>query len=131
LVSSADFILTKADVEYIHQEEIVKAGGINGVRDKDGVIACVEAPKSSFDGAFLYDIYEMATAYLFCFLFRHPFLDGNKRVALASCLTFLYLNGIEIREDYDLELADIILAIVIKEYQKEEFIEFLKARSST
>lgn len=121
--------LTKEDVVFIHDQEIVKAGGLQGTRDDEGVSACIEAPKASFGGQYLYDIYEMATSYLFCFLFRHPFLDGNKRVALASCLTFLYLNGIKIREESDLELANLVLAIVVKEHSKEDFIDFLKERS--
>ncbi|NBC67033.1 MAG: type II toxin-antitoxin system death-on-curing family toxin [Bacteroidetes bacterium] len=39
---------------------------------------------------------------------RHRFVDGNKRTALASALTFLYLNGYEVEESYDLELADLV-----------------------
>jgi death-on-curing protein len=31
---------------------------------------------------------------------NHPFLDGNKRTALASSLTFLFMNGYEIEESY-------------------------------
>lgn len=121
--------LTLEDINFIHDQEIVAAGGLKGTRDNEGVSACIEAPKSSFGGEYLYDIYEMAAAYLFCFLFRHPFLDGNKRVALASCLTFLFVNGIEIDEEHELELAEIVLSIVVKECSKEEFISFLKERT--
>jgi death-on-curing protein len=38
------------------------------------------------------DIFEMAATYLNSLAMDHPFLDGNKRTALASCLTFLYIN---------------------------------------
>jgi death-on-curing protein len=40
------------------------------------------------------DPHEIAAAYLFYLCRNHPFVDGNKRVALASCLTFLVLNGL-------------------------------------
>ncbi len=36
----------------------------------------------------------MAAAYAFHLCQNHPFVDGNKRVALASALVFLDLNGI-------------------------------------
>ena len=35
----------------------------------------------------------MAAAYLFYLCSNHPFVDGNKRTALASCLVFLDANG--------------------------------------
>ena len=35
----------------------------------------------------------MAASYIACLTIRHPFVDGNKRTALATALTFLFLNG--------------------------------------
>jgi death-on-curing protein len=52
------------------------------------------------------DIFEMAATYLNSIAINHPFMDGNKRTALASSLTFLFMNGYEIEESYDEELAD-------------------------
>lgn len=37
---------------------------------------------------------EIAEAYLFYLCRKHPFTDGNKRVALAACLVFLHQNGL-------------------------------------
>ena len=39
-------------------------------------------------------IYHIAAAYLFYILKNHPFIDGNKRTALASAVTFLQWNEI-------------------------------------
>ncbi len=55
-------------------------------------------------------IYEMAAAYLFHLFKNHPFLDGNKRTALATCLAFLWLNGLEIVADPD-ELVALVLGV--------------------
>jgi death-on-curing protein len=41
------------------------------------------------------DLIEIAAAYLFYLCRNHPFVDGNKRVALGSCLLFLRLNEFE------------------------------------
>jgi death-on-curing protein len=37
---------------------------------------------------------EIGAAYLFYLCRNHPFVDGNKRTALASCLVFLESNGL-------------------------------------
>ena len=39
---------------------------------------------------------EMAAAYLFHLARNHPFIDGNKRAALAAALVFLELNDLSI-----------------------------------
>ena len=40
------------------------------------------------------DPIEIAAAYLFYLCSNHPFLDGNKRAALATCLVFLSENNL-------------------------------------
>ena len=42
----------------------------------------------------LSDAIEIAAAYLFYLCRNHPFLDGNKRTALAACLVFLESNDL-------------------------------------
>ena len=37
---------------------------------------------------------EIAAAYLYYLCRNHPFVDGNKRTALAACLIFLDSNGL-------------------------------------
>lgn len=40
------------------------------------------------------DPIETAAAYLFYLCRNHPFVDGNKRTALAACLVFLESNDL-------------------------------------
>ena len=40
------------------------------------------------------DPIEIAAAYLFYLCGNHPFIDGNKRTALAACLVFLESNDL-------------------------------------
>lgn len=129
-MTSLKFLLLD-DVLFIHEEEMKTAGGESNIRDLEAVKACVEAPKASFGGDYLLDLYGMATAYCSCFVFRHPFVDGNKRAALASALTFLYLNGIQIDENKDKELADLVIDLVTKKISKEDFAKFLRTSSSS
>lgn len=52
-------------------------------------------PRATFDGELLHaTLWEAAASYLFHLARNHPFLDGNKRVALAAALVFLGLNGL-------------------------------------
>ncbi|HEV3191946.1 MAG TPA: type II toxin-antitoxin system death-on-curing family toxin [Polyangiaceae bacterium] len=86
-----------ADVERIH-EEALRAGGAAGVLDRNLLISAVEMPRSTFDGVPLYpSIAEMAAAYAWGIARNHPFVDGNKRTALLTALTFLAVHGQTIR----------------------------------
>jgi death-on-curing protein len=49
------------------------------------------------------DPIEIAAAYLFYLCSNHPFVDGNKRVALATCLVFLSENGLLKEETLDVD----------------------------
>jgi len=121
--------LTISEVIEIHDQEIAAAGGLSGVRDLKALESAIAAPKASFSGQFLMDIFEMAATYLDSIAINHPFLDGNKRTALASSLTFLFMNGYEIDELYDEELADKTLDLVTRKITKSDLAKHLKARN--
>jgi death-on-curing protein len=118
-----------SEVIEIHDQEIATAGGLSGIRDLKVLESALGAPQASFSGQFLMDIFEMAATYLNSIAINHPFLDGNKRSALASSLTFLFMNGYEIDELYDEELADKTLDLVTRKITKSDLAKHLKARS--
>lgn len=89
------FHLTVDIVRDIHAEAINRFGGSDGIRELSLLESAVAAPKASFAGQSPYsDLIEIAAAYLFFLCKNHPFIDGNKRAALGSCLVFLKLNKI-------------------------------------
>ena len=70
-------------------------GGGAGLRSRALLESAVAAPQSTFGGkALLEDGIEIGAAYLFYLCSNHPFVDGNKRTALAACLVFLRANGL-------------------------------------
>jgi death-on-curing protein len=86
--------LTAAAVLEIHAAVLAAHGGRPGVRDAALLESAVAAPQATFEGApLIADTVEIAAAYLFYLCRNHPFLDGNKRTALAACLVFLIANG--------------------------------------
>lgn len=123
------FFLTLDDILFIHQREIQISGGEPNIRDLEGLKGCVDAPKASYGGEYLHDFFGMAASYITCLTMRHPFVDGNKRTALASALTFMYVNGYTIEESYDKELADLVLKFLTKEFSKEDIIEHFRSKA--
>jgi death-on-curing protein len=87
--------LTVEAVKAIHREVLAAHGGAAGIRDETLLESAVAAPQASMMGQLLIsDPLELAAAYLFYICRNHPFLDGNKRTALAACLVFLEENGL-------------------------------------
>jgi death-on-curing protein len=78
----------------IHAEVLTAHGGSAGLRDRSLLESAVAAPQASFGGeALIRDTVEIAAAYLYYLCRNHPFVDGNKRTALATALVFLKANG--------------------------------------
>ena len=87
--------LTPAAVMAIHAEVLAAHGGAEGIRDEGLLESAVAAPQATFGGdPLMADAVEIAAAYLFYLCRNHPFVDGNKRTALAACLVFLETNGL-------------------------------------
>jgi len=86
---------TVAAVKAIHAEVLAAHGGSAGLRDEALLESAVAAPQATMMGSPLFsDPVEIAAAYLFYVCRNHPFVDGNKRTALATCLVFLSENGL-------------------------------------
>lgn len=82
-------------VRAIHAEVLAAHGGATGLRDEALLESAVAAPQATMMGRpLMSDPIEIAAAYLFYLCRNHPFIDGNKRVALATCLVFLSENGL-------------------------------------
>jgi death-on-curing protein len=86
----------------IHQEVLSAHGGSPGLRSQPLLESAVAAPQATMMGTpMISDPIEIAAAYLFYLSGNHPFIDGNKRVALATCLVFLSENNLLPNEELD------------------------------
>jgi death-on-curing protein len=82
-------------VKAIHKEVLAAHGGAHGIRDEALLESAVAAPQATMMGEpLISDPIEIAAAYLFYICGNHPFIDGNKRTALAACLVFLEENAL-------------------------------------
>jgi death-on-curing protein len=87
--------LTLEQIELIHQDQLDLYGGLPGIRDYGALESAFMAPQNRY----LYqtdNLTELAASYLFHLAKNHVFVDGNKRVAVASCTLFLLQNGIDL-----------------------------------
>lgn len=118
--------LTVEDVLAIHAHQIERFGGSSGLRDATLLDSAVAQPQASFGGELFHtDLLAMAAAYLFHLVANHAFIDGNKRVGLASALVFLDLNGASI--DVGTEaLYDLTMAVARGELGKDEVADRLR-----
>jgi death-on-curing protein len=87
--------LTATAVKAIHAEVLAAHGGSPGIRDEALLESAVAAPQATMQGKpLLSDPLEIAAASLFYLCRNHPFMDGNKRTALAASLVFLEANDL-------------------------------------
>jgi death-on-curing protein len=109
-----------SEVLLILQDQIRRYGGKFGVRDPALLSSALAMPSSSFAGHYLHkSIYDQAAAYLFHLCQNHPFVDGNKRTALASALVFLKLNEVEISDPKG-RLYDLVMRVANGKATKSE-----------
>jgi death on curing protein len=87
--------LTIIEVLAIHHDQIKRYGGADGVRDFGLLEAALYRPQTGY----YEDVIEEAAALWESLAMNHPFVDGNKRVAVAALITFLAINGYAIKPD--------------------------------
>jgi death-on-curing protein len=72
------------------------------VRDAGLLESAVHRPSASMFGEEAYtDLMDKAASLLQSLALNPPLVDGNKRMAWLSCVTFLTLNGVTLRPDID------------------------------
>jgi len=114
------FHLTIEIVREIHKEAVKNFGGLDGIRDEALLSSAVLAPQSSFGGNSPYvDLIDIGAAYLFYLCRNHPFLDGNKRAAMASAIVFLRLNGFNPAADSD-DWEQLVLDVAASKIDREQ-----------
>jgi len=119
--------LSLDEVLEIHEQQIERYGGSEGLRDSAGLESAVAMPQAIFGGEFLHtSIPAMAAAYLFHLCQNHPFVDGNKRVGANAAIAFLLMNDWEPTFTAE-ELVDLVLAVASGGLGKPGLIEIFEA----
>jgi death-on-curing protein len=112
------------------QEQLLAVfGGASGVRDTGLFESALARPENRFAyGRTAVTIFDLAAAYAFGLAKNRPFVDGNKRIAFATAIMFLELNGYR----FDADEADAVvrtLALAAGELKERGYAVWLKAHS--
>ncbi len=122
--------LPKHIIIYFHQQIISLYGGTLGLRDEGLLDSALEQPRAMFDGSYLHDsLVKMAAAYGFHICNNHPFIDGNKRVALVAMDAFLQKNGFEISSS-EKDVYEIMMNLASGTITKADLTDWLEANIS-
>lgn len=85
--------LTSSDIEAINSAEV----GETLLADFGLLEAAIQRPQQTVMGEEAYtDIHHKAAALMHSLIRGHPFIDGNKRTAVAAVVTFYKLNGYQV-----------------------------------
>ena len=98
-----DYLLVE-DVLAIHSDLIERFGGTQGVRDPGLLEAALFRPQTGYYKSLL----DEAAALWESLSQNHPFIDGNKRVAVASTYVFLAINDVEITASDEVATREIM-----------------------
>lgn len=80
-----------------HQKIISSTGGSEGIRDQGIIESALGKAFATFDGNDLYVAIKTKIAVItYALIKNHGFVDGNKRIGIATMLLLLQLNHIKI-----------------------------------
>jgi len=107
-------------------DSIRRHGGSGGIRDMGLIESALAQPKVTFGGEELYpDLVGKAAALAYSFAKNHGFIDGNKRIALASLDMFLRVNDHKLDASIEV-VVNTILAVASSEMDRETFTTWVR-----
>ncbi len=110
----------------IHYDQINTFGGSHGLRDQGLLESALGQARQTYE--YTNDIHEAAAQYCVSLAKNHPFVDGNKRTAADSMLTFMVLNGIEPTLSNE-QLFEWTLRVAIGQLDRPALARLLKEHS--
>lgn len=108
----------------IHAEQLALFGGPAGIRDRGMLESALGRPQNKF-ACGEHGIAALAAAYAFDIARNHPFIDGNKRAALAAMIVFFNLNDIDLLVP-QADMTAAILAVAAGEAEEEILAGWLR-----
>lgn len=111
--------LSRKLVLAIHDEQLAQHGGAEGVRDM-GLLERALSRPLNLTGDGDPSPAELGAMYAIGIARNHPFVDGNKRTAFATLVTFLDFNGIAF-EPPDAEAVIAMLELASGQRSDEAF----------
>lgn len=103
--------LSLEEVIILHDSQIVRFGGLEGIRDLALLESATLRPHVAFGGKDMFNSIPLKAAVLaHGIIMNHPFVDANKRTGMHAAITFLELNGVNCNLT-DNEVVDIAIRV--------------------
>lgn len=113
----------------LHATVLNLTKGTLGVRDMQGLLGCLERPKTSIGGQEMFPtVYLKAAALMESLARNHPFVDGNKRGAHIIGRELLIINGYDLEPEPG-EIEKLMLWIVVEKPPLVEIAAWLEKNS--
>jgi len=118
-------ILTTNEVIIMHDKLIAATGGSPGLRDMGLLESAVQGCAQTFGGEDIYPtVIEKAARMAYTICKNHPFIDGNKRVAVTAMLVILRMNDVPISFSQQ-DLISLGLSIADGSIDYEDIIDWV------
>lgn len=124
-----DFIwIPREMVLAMHLRQLSEHGGGQGVRDEGLLDSALQRPQNKMAYGSP-DLAELAAAYAYGIARNHPFIDGNKRTALVTSFTFLFVNGLKVTST-QVENTKQFLALAEGTVEEHQLAEWFRLNSA-
>ncbi len=111
----------------LHEKLVAQSGGAGGVRDLGLIESALARAQSAYGGVEAFPGLERKAAAVGCGLTQnHGFVDGNKRIGMATMLFILRRNGVKLAYTQE-ELVALGLAVACGEADVEEAASWIEA----
>ena len=120
--------LGRLAVHEAHFRQIREHGGAHGVRDENALESALARPRQRWRYTSEARLADLAAAYAFGLIRDHPYVDGNKRIALVAMIAFLDRNGTELTASNG-EALSAMLAVAAGDMAEGELAEWVDAQS--
>ena len=121
--------ITPKNIYAIHAEQLAEHGGGDGVRDAGLLESALARPQQMYAYDTAVDICALAAACGYGIAKNHPFVDGNKRVALLAIYTFLKINGLRLVAPED-AATKTMLAVASSDMEESTLASWLRENTA-
>jgi death-on-curing protein len=120
--------LGRLAVDDAHFRLLREHGGAHGLRDENALESALARPRNVWHYRPDARLPELAAAFAHALARGHPYVDGNKRVALVVMAAFLERNGVELTATNQQALS-VMLALAAGELDEGGLAAWIDAHS--
>ncbi len=121
--------LTPEQVLFLHSRVISETGGAHGIRDLGMLLSALARPQATFEKKELYpDLFTKTASLMDSLVRNHPFMDGNKRTAIAAAGIFLRFNHYKLTVENE-EMVRFTLACAQAQLPLDDIVAWFKKYS--